>query len=102
MKGLLKLVVLVAVGIWLWMGGLSMLTAAVGAVAGFLAGLGWLLLGAAAVAVVGFFAFRWWRKRRQGSDTGGAAPLAQPLAWQGGANASAANSVTIHVSGGSK
>lgn len=98
MKGLLRLVVLLGIGIWLWMGGLSMLTAAVGAVAGLLAGLGWLLLAAAAVVILAVVAFRWWRKW---NDQGGAAPLAQPLAWQGGANASAVNSVTIHV-GGSK
>lgn len=101
MKGLLRLMVLLAIGVWLWMGGLSMLTAAAGAVAGFVAGLGWLLLGAVAVGVLAVVAFRWWRRRRKDQDTGGAAPLAQPLAWQGGANASAVNSVTIHV-GGSK
>lgn len=98
MKGLLRLVALVAVGVWLWMGGFSMLTTAVGAVAGMLAGFGWLLVGVAAVGAVAFFAYRWWRGRRKGDENKGAAPLAQPLAWQGGANAS--NVVTIHIAGG--
>lgn len=99
MKGLLKLVALVAVGVWLWAGGFSMLTAAVGSLASLVAGLGWLLLACAALVTVLFISYRWFKSRRKSSENG-TAPLASPLAWQGGANASAVNSVTIHVSGG--
>lgn len=93
---LAALVTALVMAVWMFGG---MIGSAVGFVAGALSSpLALLgpLLPLAALAVLGALAWRWWKGRNKGQGQT-AAPLAAPLVYHGGGNATATNAVHISI-----